>query len=85
MNRILESIMRCHNNIMKEQGIDKKSKPEMNLSRENGIDSLGIVNMILDIEEELDMDLENYLASIRKCKTVGELAFLIESIKGDVK
>ncbi len=52
----------------------------MDLNRDTGIDSLGIVSLILDIEEKLNIDLDLYLAKIRKCTTIKELAEIIQVI-----
>ena len=51
MTRVEEVVCRVHTKIMREQGIDMESSPDLAFTRDNGIDSLGIVNMILDIED----------------------------------
>jgi len=52
----------------------------MEFSRENGIDSLGIVSLILDIEEKLDIELDSCLAEIRQCKTLEEMIRTVENV-----
>lgn len=64
---------------MKEKFIENTPSPEMTLSRENGIDSLGIVTLILYIEEELGVELDSCLADIRKCKTLSNMMEIIEN------
>lgn len=43
-----------------------------------GIDSLGIVNLIFGIEEDLEIELDDCLAEIRNAHTVRELSEIIE-------
>ena len=78
MIEIDEVIMELHNKQMKEQNIDKVSSPEMEIRPRNGITSVTIVSLLLDIEEALDIELDDYLAEIRNCITIG---FFIDVIK----
>ncbi len=48
------------------------------LNRDTGIDSLGIVNLIFGFEEDLGIELDDYLADIRNAHTVRDLAEIIE-------
>ncbi|KYH33959.1 acyl carrier protein [Clostridium tepidiprofundi DSM 19306] len=79
MSKVSETVFKCHTKLMKERGIERESCAELEVRRANGIDSLGIVNLILDIEEELNIDMDEYLPSIRKCKTIGEIVNIIEN------
>lgn len=79
MTRVEEVVYRVHTEIMKEQGINKESSADLAFARDNGIDSLGIVNMILDIEDELEVELDSCLQEIRKCRTVGDVIKTIEN------
>lgn len=81
MKNIDEIILPCHTILLKEKGIDKVSNIGMDISRENGIDSLGIVTLILDIEDELGIELDTYLPDIRKSKTINELIEVIKNVK----
>lgn len=71
-------VLDSHTKLMAERNIDKISSPELEIRPKNGIDSLGIVNMILDIEEALDVELDSYLPRIRQCKTIGLLIEIVE-------
>ena len=51
------------------------------LNRENGIDSLGIVSLVVLLEEKLEFDADKYLADIRNCKRVVDLVELVKKIK----
>lgn len=81
MKNVEQTVLKCHTNMMKANNIDKESNISMEMTQENGIDSLGIVTLILEIEEELDMELDAYLADIRKCKTIGELINVIRNVQ----
>ena len=63
MTRVEEVVCRVHTKIM----------------RDNGIDSLGIVNMILDIEDELNIELDGCLQEIRECHTIADVIKVIEN------
>ena len=69
MTRVEEVVCRVHTKIMREQGIDMESSP----------DSLGIVNMILDIEDELNIELDGCLQEIRECHTIADVIKVIEN------
>lgn len=72
-------VFEVHNDIMKDKGIlDKQSDYDVEIRPRNGIDSLGIVTMILDIEEKLEIELDDYLMNIRKSKTIAELISVIQ-------
>ena len=80
MSKVEEAVLACHNKLMESKGIDVKSSPELEIRRRYGIDSLGIVTMIMDIEEMLDTELDECLADIRKCRTIGEIIKVIEDV-----
>lgn len=81
MINIKERVEDCLRKVLKEQGVlSDNVSSETLLIRENGIDSLGIVSLILEIEEEFEIDLDLYLPEIRKCNTLGELEKIVESV-----
>lgn len=78
MNKVEEIVLKCHNDLLAERGINIVSDFNTEMNRENGIDSLGLVSLILQIEDELGMDLDECLADIRNSKTVGEVIQAIQ-------
>lgn len=76
--KAIDAIIENLHQILNESGIDADITEETELSRDMGVDSLGIVNLILGIEEDLEIDLDDYLAEIRKAHTVRELSVIIE-------
>lgn len=83
MSKVEEVVLKCHNKLMESKGIDVKSSVDLEVRRRYGIDSLGIVTMIMEIEEMLEVELDDRLADIRKCRTIGEIVNVIESICED--
>ena len=53
---------------------------ETELSRENGLDSLEIVSLILEIEDSLGVSLDAHIKDIRESRNLGELIQIIEKI-----
>lgn len=49
------------------------------LSREDGFDSLGIVDFFMNIEEECNVDLEDSIADIRNAEKIRELVEIVYS------
>lgn len=80
MKNIKEIVLKCHNELMEERGLKKDSDISLTMTRENGIDSLGIVTLILELEEELDIELDSYIAEIRNSKTLSELIDIIRKV-----
>lgn len=79
MSRVEEVVLKVHTNLMKSRDINRESSRDLEVRRRNGIDSLGIVSIILEIEEELGIELDECLAAIRKCRTIGDIIDVIEA------
>lgn len=77
MDKIEQVVISCYQEILDEAKIEKTASLDMKASRENGIDSLGSVNLILKIEEELDIDLDDYLKEIRNAESIGAIVSII--------
>lgn len=80
MKTIKEVVLEQHTIIMHKRDIEMESSESMEFTRENAIDSFGIVELILAIEEALEVELDDCLAEIRKCKTMGEMIEVIEAV-----
>lgn len=78
MDNIKEVVLRLHTELMRERGIDKESSPELEIRPMNGITSESIVIYILNLEEELDIELDEYLPQIRKAKTIEIFIGIVE-------
>ncbi len=51
------------------------------ISRNNGFDSLGFVNFVVELEDALNMELDKYLAQIRKANTLQDIVRIVENEK----
>lgn len=71
MSELKEVVLKIHTELMKERGIDKVSSEDLEIRPRNGITSESIVSFILDIEDALNIELDEYLPRIRTCKTIG--------------
>lgn len=79
MNNIEQIVLESYGRLLDDKEIDAEPSINMKMTRENGMDSLGIVSLIIDIEEALEMDLDECLAQIRKCTTIQELIDIIRN------
>lgn len=80
-NELRETVFDVLNEVIAESDVDNTPYDEMELNRENGIDSLGIVSLVVLLEEKLEFDADKYLADIRNCKRVVDLVELVKKIK----
>ncbi len=75
---VQEVVLRLHNELLKGEGIDEESSLDMEMRPRNGITSVTIVSLILDLEEELGIELDDYLIQIRKSSTIGTLIDIVK-------
>lgn len=71
--------------VFSESNVDMEPYDDLELNRESGIDSLGIVTLVVLLEEKLKINCDQYLANIRNCKRVIDLVNLMEKISKDDK
>jgi len=81
MKKINEVVQKCHQEILDDAGIDVISNLDMKMSRENGIDSLGMVTLILSVEEELGIELDQFLSEIRNANYLKDFVDIIKGIQ----
>lgn len=67
--------------MIKEEGLDIVSTEDMDINRETGFDSLGLVTFVLILEEKLGIDLDNYLGKIRECKKLQDVIDLVDELE----
>ena len=77
-NKVIDVVIKNFRQILDEFGVTTAITEETQLNRDMGIDSLGIVNLIVGIEEDLKIELDDYLAEIRNAHSVKELSVIIE-------
>lgn len=64
-----------------EEGGDIVLTEDIDISRDTGFDSLGLVTFVLILEEKLGIDLDNYLGKIRECKKLQDVIDLVDEIE----
>lgn len=75
-------ILEAYKELMEENGmINMEVNLDVKIGRESGLDSLGIVNFIVILEEKLDMNLDKVLVDIRKCTSLREIAKVLQEVK----
>lgn len=67
---IKEKVLECCEMIIAESDVNVVVTEELELTRESGIDSLGLVSLVLELEDALEIDLDEYLLEVRNCKTI---------------
>lgn len=75
-----ELVSQCYKNVLAEDGIIKEITPETPVMDEGGLDSMGIVSLIIELEDQFNLDLDDHLLEIRAAKNVSQLVTIIEEI-----
>lgn len=66
-------VIKCCQEVVSENHSDIEVDMDICLTNELGFDSLGIVSLVLLLEEKLEMDLDEYLMEIRNSNNVAQL------------
>lgn len=77
---IKKKVLECQGRLYSDNDIDLEPSLEHEFDRDHGIDSLGVVNFVVDLEDELGVDLDNVLGKIRSCKTFNEVVDIISNM-----
>ena len=77
-NSIYDIVAKNVNQIFDEENISVIVTYETKLDRTSGIDSLNLLKLTLRIEEDLGINLDDYLNLIHSAGTVSELVSVIE-------
>lgn len=75
-----ETVIICCKEIIEKSKGNIEVDMDTVISRDTGIDSLGIVNLVLELEDKFGVELDNYLADIRKCETVRDLVDVMTGV-----
>ena len=62
-----------------ENNIKLEPSLEHGFDRDHGIDSLEVVNFVVDLEEELGVDLDNVLGQIRNCRIFNDIIEIVSA------
>lgn len=77
---IKAKVLECQKRLYKENEIALEPFLDHEFDRNHGIDSLGVVNFVVDLEDELGIELDNVLGQIRNCKTFNEVADVVSTL-----
>ncbi len=80
MNETEKRLIEIYKGILK---IEPENEIDLNaeISRELGFDSLGMVDFVINIEDVFDIELDKYLAEIRKAPNLSEIVRIVENAK----
>ncbi len=74
-------VLEAYNEFLLENGISNTDiNLDVKLGREAGLDSMGIVNFIIILEEKMDVSLDNVLAQIRKSKDLKGIVQILKKL-----
>lgn len=75
---VSKKVIEAYSDIIEEAtGSRANVTEDSKLSREDGFDSLGIVDFFINIEEEYNIDLEDSIADIRNAEKIRELVEIV--------
>lgn len=75
---VAKKVIKTYSDIVeKATGSRIEVKEDSRLSREDGFDSLGMVDFFMNIEEECEVDLEDSIADIRGADKIRELIEIV--------
>ncbi|ADL51840.1 hypothetical protein [Clostridium cellulovorans] len=75
--RVNDAIFESYSNLLKAQGLTK----EPSIDEKIKIDTYGLVNLIIDVEEKLGVSLDSAISEVKQSKT---LLDVIESIQNSI-
>ncbi|KGE19745.1 hypothetical protein [Paenibacillus wynnii] len=79
--RIEKVVLNCYKRILQELESDALPCLDAKIgSRGSGLDSLGVVSLIVEIEEELEMNLDSILVSLRQSEKLVDIIPLLEAL-----
>jgi acyl carrier protein len=78
MKNIEEVVLDAYKAVLADQGNDTVPSLDVVIGRNSGLDSLGLVNLMVEIEEALDITLESVLTEIRQAHKLTELVPLVQ-------
>lgn len=83
LETILENIKKSIAEILGDEGKEKKIEPNMDFINDIGLDSLQLVNVILDLEEEYDLNIDFDEFDFDKVQTLQGLAEYVKELSGE--
>ncbi|WP_054943545.1 phosphopantetheine-binding protein [Paenibacillus ihuae] len=73
-----ETVIESYKKVLEDYPVKLEPSLEAALGAESGLDSLGLVNLMIEIEESLDISLESVLIEIRSSQKLSDIVRLVE-------
>lgn len=80
MSNVKKIVIEAYKEVLKNNNLN--ITPDLNnvVERESGLDSLGMVDFVVAIEDSLNISLDPILANIRQSNTINDIVDLIEKL-----
>ncbi|WP_419871391.1 phosphopantetheine-binding protein [Candidatus Pristimantibacillus sp. PTI5] len=78
MVNVEQIVLESYAKVLEEANLNFKPSLDVVIGRDSGLDSLGLVNLMIEIEEALDITLESVLVEIRQSHKLNELVALVQ-------
>jgi acyl carrier protein len=75
---IADTVLDCYKEVLEDGPSNIEPSLDAVNGAESGLDSLGLVNLMILIEERLDITLESVLIDIRKSHKLSDIVKLVE-------
>lgn len=69
--------------VLEEEGFEEKLQEDMDFVNDIGLDSLQLINVILDLEEQFELNIDFDEFDFDEVRTIRELADYLERLKQD--
>lgn len=80
MNNVEQAILVAYARVLENSDIEGVPNLDCRIGRDPGLDSLGIVNLVFEIEDTLNLSLDSVISSIRDSKTLRDVAFIVSNV-----
>ncbi|MBY9080750.1 hypothetical protein KIH86_13575 [Paenibacillus sp. HN-1] len=78
-------VLDCYRKVLEEVPGEFEAALDARVGKAPGLDSLGLVNLMIEIEEGLHISLETVLIDIRKSQTLADIVPLVEKVCKEVE
>lgn len=80
---MIKTIMKSIAAVLEEEGFEEKLQEDMDFVNDIGLDSLQLINVILDLEEQFELNIDFDEFDFDEVRTIRELADYLERLKQD--
>lgn len=80
MKDVKSLVFEAHKEVLENSNLNATTDLDTVVGRESGLDSMGIVDFVISLEEKLDISLDSILAQIRQSNTLKDIVILVEDL-----